>query len=138
LWVRAPPDALSFAHLTERFGDTNLNHALIFSIKEFLNCCDFAPGFEHKAILKAKASPLGEPVWIGFSTGEGRTELLWSIRIKRMQKFLFLPLSAVVCSLWLNACTSTNTSGNDRPTIFGSAAGTNGAAGGTVGTGFSF
>jgi hypothetical protein len=55
-----------------------------------------------------------------------------------MQKFLFLPLSAVVFSLWLNACTSTNTSGNDRPTIFGSAAGTNGAAGGTVGTGFNF
>jgi hypothetical protein len=59
-------------------------------------------------------------------------------RIKRMQKFLFLTLSAVLFSLWLNACSSTSTSGNDRPTIFGSAAGTNGAAGGTVGTGFNF
>jgi hypothetical protein len=55
-----------------------------------------------------------------------------------MQKFLFLLLSAVVFSLSLNACSSTNTSDKDRPTVFGSAGGTNGAAGGMVGTGFSF
>ncbi|MBV9275351.1 MAG: hypothetical protein JO333_15750 [Verrucomicrobia bacterium] len=55
-----------------------------------------------------------------------------------MQKFLFLLLSAVALSLWLNACTGTNSAGKDQPTIFGSAAGTNGAAGATVGTGFSF
>jgi hypothetical protein len=55
-----------------------------------------------------------------------------------MQKVSFLLLSAVVFSLLLNACTSTKTSGKDRPTIFGSAGGTNGAASGTVGTGFSF
>jgi hypothetical protein len=58
--------------------------------------------------------------------------------MNRMQKALFLLLPAVVFSLSLNACTSTNASGQDHPTIFGSAAGTNGAAGGTVGTGFSF
>jgi hypothetical protein len=55
-----------------------------------------------------------------------------------MQKSLFLLLSAVVFSLSLNACTSTDTSGKDRPTIFGSAAGTNGDAGAQVGTGFRF
>jgi hypothetical protein len=58
--------------------------------------------------------------------------------MKRMQKSLFLLLSAVVFSLSLSACSSTNTSGKDHPTIFGSAGGTNGAAGGMVGTGFSF
>jgi hypothetical protein len=55
-----------------------------------------------------------------------------------MQKSLSLLLSAVVFCFSLNACTSTNTSGKDKPTIFGSAGGTNGAAGATVGTGFSF
>jgi hypothetical protein len=55
-----------------------------------------------------------------------------------MQKSLFLLLAAVVFPLSLNACTSTNTSGKDQPTIFGSAGGTNGAASATVGTGFSF
>jgi|AmaraimetaFIIA10_FD_contig_41_4404669_length_269_multi_2_in_0_out_0_1 hypothetical protein len=55
-----------------------------------------------------------------------------------MQKSLFLLLSALVFSLSLNGCTSTNTSAEDKPTIFGSAAGTNGAAGAQVGTGFRF
>ena len=55
-----------------------------------------------------------------------------------MQKSLFLLLSAVVFSLLLNACTSTDTSGRDQPKIFGSAGGTNGGGGATVGTGFTF
>jgi hypothetical protein len=55
-----------------------------------------------------------------------------------MQKSLFLVLSALVFSLLLDACTSTNTSGEDKPTIFGSAAGANGDVGAKVGTGFRF